>query len=80
MENILVALVSGDNNIINHTPDQILQGKDYLSVLSPIFVTFLLTRVSGIPILERQNWKKWKENAQYLQYVQNTPKLIPFLY
>lgn len=57
-----------------------LQGKEFLSVLSPIFVAFLLTRVSGIPILERQSWKKWKENPQYLQYLQNTPKLIPFLY
>lgn len=56
------------------------KGKEYLSVLSPIFVAFLLTRVSGIPILERQNWKKWKETPQYLQYVQSTPKLIPFLY
>lgn len=55
-------------------------GLDYLSIISPLFITFLLTKVSGIPILERQNMKKWKGNPQYLQYVQTTPRLLPFLY
>jgi len=56
------------------------KGHDYLSVISPLFVAFLLTRVSGIPILERQNMKKWKDNPEFLSYLQRTPRMIPFLY
>lgn len=55
-------------------------GFEYVSIISPLFITFLLTKVSGIPILERQNMKKWKDNPQYLEYVQKTPCLLPFLY
>ena len=57
-----------------------LQRWELLSVISPIFVAFLLTFVSGIPRLEKLNDEKWKENPQYRQYMKNTPKLIPYLY
>lgn len=53
---------------------------ELLSVVSPIFVAFLLTFVSGIPLLEKLNDEKWKENPQYRQYKKNTSKLIPYLY
>ena len=58
----------------------IFQGWELLSVISPIFVAFLLTFVSGIPLLEKLNEEKWKGNPQYRQYMKNTPKLIPYLY
>ena len=57
-----------------------LSGCELLSVASPLFVAYLLTKVSGIPILERQNMKKWKDNPQFLAYVQRTTRLIPYLY
>ena len=57
-----------------------LHGFEYVGIISPLFVTFLLTRVSGIPILERRNMRKWKGNPQYLEYVKKTPCLLPFLY
>ena len=56
------------------------EGLDYLSVVSPVFVAYLLSRVSGVPILERQSMKKWKNNSEYIRYVRETPVLVPFLY
>ena len=56
------------------------KGWDYVSVLSPMFVAFLLSKVSGIPILEKQNMRRWKDNPAFLRYVQTTPKLLPYLY
>ncbi|RDD38038.1 hypothetical protein TrispH2_009572 [Trichoplax sp. H2] len=50
------------------------------SLLSPLLVTFLLTRVSGIPILERIGMKKWGNDPQYQQYLANTKKLIPYIW
>jgi len=45
--------------------------------LSPLFVTFLLTRVSGIPLLEKSADKKWGGNLQYQDYKRRTSVLIP---
>ena len=38
-----------------------LRGPQHLACLSPIFLTYLLCFVSGIPILERSAEKKWGE-------------------
>lgn len=35
-----------------------LQGWQYLTLVSPVFVTILLTRVSGLPLLEARADKK----------------------
>lgn len=56
------------------------QGHEFLSVISPIFVAILLTKVSGIPILEKMNMRRWKENPEFLNYIRRTPRLIPYLY
>ena len=53
---------------------------DYVSVISPFFVAFLLTKVSGIPILERQSLKKWKDNPEYMKYIKKTSRLVPYVY
>ncbi|KAM3933113.1 uncharacterized protein RB166_000998 [Leptodactylus fuscus] len=55
----------------------VLSGYQYLSVISPIFVWFLLNYVSGIPILERQAMKRWGEDPAYKSYMQRTPVLWP---
>lgn len=52
-------------------------GPAALGLLSPVFCTFLLTKVSGIPIHERNQKAKFGKNADYLKYVQNTPLLLP---
>ena len=44
-----------------------------ISLLSPLTVTFLLTKVSGVPMLE----KKYKNNLEYLEYIKSTPSLFP---
>ncbi len=51
----------------------------WLTVVSPAFVYFLLTRVSGIPILERMGLKRWGAEAAYKQYLKQTPVLFPSL-
>ncbi|WP_455463321.1 DUF1295 domain-containing protein [Candidatus Hodarchaeum mangrovi] len=54
-----------------------LQGWRWLTLISPIFVTLLLTRVSGIPILENRADEKWGGQEDYEEYKKNTPVLIP---
>jgi len=46
-------------------------------VLSPVFIYFLLTRVSGVPLLERAGKKKWGEDAAYQAYIKRTPCMFP---
>uniref|UniRef100_W5LB77 Si:ch211-210c8.6 n=1 Tax=Astyanax mexicanus TaxID=7994 RepID=W5LB77_ASTMX len=56
----------------------VMQGPQYLSALSPLFVWFLLRHVSGIPILEKQAMRKWGADPAFQNYVKNTPQLWPF--
>ena len=56
-----------------------LEGWRYLTLVSPLFVFLLLTRVSGIPLLERKAEKRWGEDPEYLAYRDATPVLVPRL-
>ncbi|MEQ2248278.1 hypothetical protein ILYODFUR_017590 [Ilyodon furcidens] len=56
----------------------VMQGPQYLSVVSPLFVWFLLRYVSGIPILEKQALKKWGSEPAFQDYIKNTPLLWPW--
>lgn len=53
--------------------------EEYITALSPAFVYFLLTRVSGIPLLDKAARKKWGDNPDYLKYITSTPILFPFI-
>ena len=57
----------------------VLQGWQWVALISPVFVTLLLTRVSGIPLLEQKAEKKWGRQADYESYKKKTPVLIPRL-
>ena len=57
----------------------VLQGWTWVALISPLFVTLLLTRVSGVPLLEKKADKKWGGQADYEEYKKNTPVLIPRL-
>lgn len=57
----------------------VLNGWQWVAMISPIFVTLLLTRVSGVPLLEAKADKKWGGQADYEAYKKNTPVLIPRL-
>ena len=54
----------------------VLQGWQWAKLISPVFVTFLLTRVSGIPLLEEKADTRWGGEADYEEYKRNTPVLI----
>ncbi|XP_045119370.1 uncharacterized protein LOC123509238 [Portunus trituberculatus] len=56
-----------------------LSGWEHLAVLCPLLDYLLITRVSGIPILERHAALKWGRLPHYQQYVANTPLLVPFV-
>ena len=56
-----------------------LTGWQFSSLISPIFVYVLLTRMSGIKILEEQADKKWNSLSAYRIYKKNTPVLFPFM-
>merc|ERR1719391_411990 len=54
-------------------------GLQYLSVGSPVLVMLLITKLSGIPLLEAAGKKKWGDNSEYLRYLAETPVLVPFI-
>jgi steroid 5-alpha reductase family enzyme len=54
-----------------------LSGWQYATLLSPVFVYLLLTRVSGIPLLEARARRQWGEDPEYRHYVDTTPALLP---
>lgn len=55
----------------------VLRGWQWVTLISPLFVTLLLTRISGVPMLERRADEKWGGQADYEEYKMNTPVLIP---
>lgn len=57
----------------------VLQGWQWIALISPIFVALLITRISGVPMLEQKADKKWGGQADYEAYKKNTPVLIPKL-
>jgi steroid 5-alpha reductase family enzyme len=54
-----------------------LAGWQWVGVISPLFIYFLLTRISGIPILEANVDKRWGSDAAYQLYKLRTPILWP---
>lgn len=54
-----------------------LDGLEFVALISPVFVTVLLTRISGIPLLARRGLKKWGDDPDYQRYLANTSLLIP---
>ncbi len=55
----------------------VLSGWRWVTLISPLFVILLLTRVSGIPMLEARAEKKWGDEEEFRRYTDNTPVLIP---
>ena len=55
----------------------LLSGWQWATLISPIFVTFLLTKVSGIPMLDYNAKKRWGNDKDYQEYRARTPMLIP---
>lgn len=55
----------------------LLSGWRWVVLISPVFVTLLLTRVSGIPMLEARAEKRWGQDEDFQVYTRTTPVLIP---
>ena len=56
-----------------------LHGFQYITLISPVFIYFLLTRISGVNLLEDSADKKWGEQPEYIKYKKDTSVLVPFL-
>ena len=57
-----------------------LNGIGYVALISPFFVYALLSKGSGIPLLERSADKRWGDELDYEEYKKNTPVLFPKLF
>jgi steroid 5-alpha reductase family enzyme len=55
----------------------ILRGWQWVTLISPLFVTLLLTRISGVPLLEKRADERWGGQEDYEAYKERTPVLIP---
>lgn len=61
---IWILVISSYGSVIN-----------YLTVVSPLTITWLLLFVSGVPLLE----KKYADNKEFQKYKQQTSSFIPWL-
>jgi steroid 5-alpha reductase family enzyme len=55
-----------------------LAGGQLISLICPVFVYLLLSKLSGVPLLEAKAEKKWGGNREYQEYKRKTPVLFPF--
>jgi steroid 5-alpha reductase family enzyme len=55
----------------------VLRGWQWVTLISPLFVTVLLTRISGVPLLEARADEKWGGQPDYEAYKARTSVLIP---
>jgi steroid 5-alpha reductase family enzyme len=56
-----------------------LSGIEYITLISPVFVYILLTRMSGVNLLERIAEERYGHLEEYQRYKKNTPVLVPKL-
>jgi steroid 5-alpha reductase family enzyme len=55
----------------------ILSGWRWVVLISPVFVYILLTRISGVPMLEKRADERWGDEPEYQEYKESTPVLFP---
>ncbi len=53
-----------------------LDGWQLATLISPLFVFVLLTRISGVPLIERRGLKRWGDDPEYQAYLAKTPVLM----
>ena len=53
-----------------------LSGIEYITLISPVFVYLLLTKISGVNFLEESANKKWGHLDEYKNYIRKTPKIF----
>ncbi|MEJ2088703.1 MAG: DUF1295 domain-containing protein [Gammaproteobacteria bacterium] len=55
----------------------VLSGWQWATMISPVFVWLLLTRISGIRMLDARARRRWGDDAAYQSYRARTPRLVP---
>ncbi len=55
----------------------VLQGWQWATLISPVFITILLTKISGVPMLEEKADQKWGGQPDYEAYKARTSVLVP---
>ncbi len=55
----------------------VFSGWQWLGLLSPLILYLLITRVSGVPLLEQRADERWGADPAYRQYRDTTPVLFP---
>ena len=55
----------------------VLRGWQWVTLISPVFIIILLTRISGVPMLETRADEKWGGQPEYEAYKTGTSVLIP---
>ncbi len=58
----------------------VLQGLEWATIISPIWITGLLIGLSGIPFLEASNKERYGHLEAFQQYQKETQKLLPGIY
>ena len=53
------------------------QGMEWLAVISPLFVFGLLTKGSGIPLLQERAQRRWGDRPAFQRYLAETNLLVP---
>lgn len=56
---------------------EVLVGWQWVTMVSPLFVILLLTRISGVPLLEAQAQRRWGEDPEYRAWRARTATLVP---
>ena len=54
----------------------VLTGWAWVALVSPVFVAVLLTKVSGIPLLEARADARWGGDPAYEDHKSRTPLLV----
>jgi steroid 5-alpha reductase family enzyme len=54
-----------------------LAGWQLAALISPVFITLLITRISGVPMLEARAEKRWGDDPAFQAYKTQTSRLIP---
>jgi steroid 5-alpha reductase family enzyme len=59
---------------------EFLDGWQHIAIISPIWIVFLLIKVSGIPLLHKNQLAAYGKDASFQKYIKTTAMLIPGVY